>query len=289
MNLGKWLREPLVHFLLAGGTLFVLASFWQGSAEDGRTIHIGREELLVHMQGRAQVYDEAAFAAMLDAMPAEQRRALVREAALQEALYREGQALDLAEADPLIRQRIVQQMRLLIMEDAAADLDVSDAEVEAYYRENSGDYRAPAQASFTHVFFSESERGPSASAARSELNLLRADHVPFEAAAQHGDRFLYQLNYIDADPELVASHFGTAFARRVFSAELGEWQGPFRSDYGWHLVLLRSRSPARSVPLAEIADRVREDALAAKRTRLAQTALDALLDRYRIETDPDLE
>src|SRR6187549_372102 len=119
VSLRTWLAEPLVHFLLAGLALFAAVSWWQGPLDAGRTIRLSREDLIVFLQGRAQVYDRESFAALLKAMPARQRRALVHDAALYEALYREGIALDLAEADPLIRQRIVQQMRQLIAEEAA--------------------------------------------------------------------------------------------------------------------------------------------------------------------------
>ena len=82
----KWLAEPLVHFLLAGLTLFAAVSWWRGPLDEGRTIRPSREDLLVFLQGRAQVYDRESFARLLDAMPRNERRALVRDAALYEAL-----------------------------------------------------------------------------------------------------------------------------------------------------------------------------------------------------------
>ena len=286
MSLRTWLAEPLVHFLLAGLALFAAVSWWQGPLDAGRTIRLSREDLIVFLQGRAQVYDRESFAALLRAMPARQRRALVHDAALYEALYREGIALDLAEADPLIRQRIVQQMRQLIAEEAAEGVAVSDADVEAYYHSHLEDYRLPPLASFTHVFFAEA---PGAEAkARAELAVLIGDRVPYDRAGEHGERFLYQLNYAEADRALVASHFGDGFARALFEAKPGTWQGPLRSQHGWHLVVLRALNPAGLPPLADIRDRVREDALAEKRLRLANAALDKLLARYALVVEPGL-
>ena len=286
MNPRRWLAEPLVHFLLAGLALFAAVSWWQGPLDQGRTIRLSRDDLIVFLQGRAQVYDRESFAALLAAMPAGERKTLVHDAALYEALYREGIALDLAEADPLIRQRIVQQMRQLIAEEAAAEVTVGEAEVGAYYDGHRDDYRLPPLASFTHVFYAEA---PGArSAARAELAALRRARVPYERAGEHGERFLYQLNYAEADRALVASHFGDGFARALFEAKPGTWQGPLRSQHGWHLVLPRELSPAGLPPLAEIRDRVREDALAEKRLRLANVALDDLLARYALVVEPGL-
>lgn len=286
MSPRTWLAEPLVHFLLAGLALFVAVSWWQGPLDEGRTIRLSREDLIVFLQGRAQVYDRESFAALLEAMPAKERQALVHDAALYEALYREGSALDLAEADPLIRQRIVQQMRQLVAEEAASDVALDAGEVDAFYRAHVDDYRLPPLASFTHVFFADA---PGAEArARAELALLARDRVPYERAGEHGERFLYQLNYAEADRALVASHFGEGFARQVFEARPGTWQGPLRSEHGWHLVLLRGLSPAGLPPLAEIEPRVREDALADRRLQLANAALDKLLARYELVVEPGL-
>ncbi|WP_126174119.1 peptidyl-prolyl cis-trans isomerase [Altericroceibacterium xinjiangense] len=282
MTVRAFLKEPLAHFLLAGGALFLLAAAWGGEDETGRHIGIDREDLLVFMQGRAQVYDEETFAGLLDRMSAEERQQLVRDAALQKALYREGQALDLASADPLVRQRVVQQMRLLLMEEAAADMSVSEEEVREYFAQNGNQYRFDPSMTFTHVFF----QGEGAQEKAAEtLKTLRGRAVPFEQAGQYGERFLYQLNYSDASQPIVASHFGEDFARAAFALETGSWQGPVRSEYGWHVVLPVSVDAPRSPAFADVADRVREDALAEKRQQAADRALDTMLARYEIDVE----
>jgi len=280
MTIRHWRREPLVHFLVAGGALFVLASMWGAEAEAGQRLRIDRDDLLVFMQGRAQVYDEQTFGALLDEMPRVERQKLIRDAALQEALYREGQALALAEADPLIRQRIVQQMRLMLMEEAAADLSVTPAEVQTYYQGNRAQYAIPPSITFTHVFFAGEGARPAAQVARERL---RADAVPLARASEFGERFLYQLNYSEASQPLVASHFGEGFARSVFDLEPGRWQGPFRSEHGWHLVLPVAVQTAREPTFDDIAEQVSADALAEKRQRAADGALDQLLARYELD------
>jgi len=283
VNGARLRKEPLVHFLLAGGAMFALAALWGGGGDEaGRDIRVGREDLLVFMQGRAQVYDDRTFAALLDDMPAEERRRLVRDTALQEALYREGQSLALAEADPLIRQRIVQQMRLLLMEEAAADLRVSEAEVQDYYSRNRAQYALPSGITFTHVFFAgEGSRRK----AQAMLDRLRAEKVPLSKASEFGERFLYQLNYSEASSQLVSSHFGEHFAQAAFALHPGVWQGPVQSQYGWHLVLPVAVQPEREPIFADISEQVRADALAEKRQNAADGALDRLLARYEVKVE----
>lgn len=282
MKAPRWLKEPLVHFLLAGGTLFLIAGSVEGESSAGRRIDLSREDLLVFLQGRAQVYDEATFDTLLDGLSAEDRQALVRDAALQEALYREGKALGLAEADPLIRQRVVQQMRQLLMEEAAAGLTVSEEEARAYFASHKADYALPASLSFTHVFLAGDNRR---AAAQALLARLRQGRVPAERASSFGERFLYQLNYADVGPALVRSHFGEGFADGLFTLPEGGWQGPIQSDHGWHLVLVTDKAAAREPRFDDVAQIVTQDALAQKRQQAADAALDRILANYTVSAE----
>ncbi len=286
VNLHRLAKEPLVHFLLAGAAIFTLTHF-AGGDSDSRSIHIDRDDMLVFMQGQAQVYDEETFAALLRDMSAEDRASLIHDTLLEEALYREGQALNLAAADPMVRQRIVQQMRQIIMEEAAAGLTVSDEETREYYVRNTAQYTADAGITFSHVFLA----APATRAdAERMLATLRRHHVPAERAGEFGDRFLYQLNYSEAPYSVVESHFGSTFAEAAFAFdEMGNWQGPVQSQYGWHLVLPIRFQSAQTPTYEEIAAVVAEDALAEKRQLAAASALDTMLEGYRVTIEDGLE
>lgn len=279
MRTPRWLKEPLVHFLLAGGALFIVAGAQQGPSSAGRRIDLTREDLLVFLQGRAQVYDEATFDSILDGLTTDDRAQLVRDAALQEALYREGKSLGLDEADPLIRQRVVQQMRQLLMEESAAGLTVNEEEARAYFAANKADYALPASLNFTHVFLPGDNRRADAEGL---LASLRRGRISADRASSFGERFLYQLNYADAGPALVRSHFGDGFADALFALPEGSWQGPIQSQHGWHLVLVTDKAEAREPRFEDVAEIVSQDALAHKRSDAADIALDRMLATYSI-------
>lgn len=290
MTAKTWLREPLVHFLGAGAALFVITSWLAPDTGSDRTINVTREAVIDHLQSRAQLYDNESFERLLAGMSAEEREALVRDAAAEEALYREGSALDLAGADPLVRRRVVQQMRQLLLEERAGEVTVSDAEVAQYYRENASDYGLPERLRFSHVFFTSARRGGSAcGAVREALVRLNRDRVPFEQAGAHGDRFLYQTHYADADTRVLASQFGTGFAQAALALDASpRWQGPVESDHGCHLLGISEHSASELPPLADIRARVREDALAAKRVEAASAAVDELLAQYDLRVEDSL-
>lgn len=286
MKLIAWLREPLVHFLGLGALLFVLASWIWPAPEAGRVITIGEAQLIDHLQRRAQLYDEEGFRELLAGMSAEERAQLVRDAAVTEALYREGQALGLAEADPMVKQRVLQQMRLLLAEEEASDIELTEGDVRAYFEANRARYAEGARVSFSHAFFSTDRRGPGAEAdARAALAEMRAN-ASFGEAGRYGDRFLYQLNYADAAAREIAGQFGEDFAQALFELEPGEeWQGPLRSRYGWHVVGLTERNAPRVPEFEEIAGRVAQDALADARAQSALAAIDRLLENYEVRDE----
>ncbi len=275
----KILREPLLHFLLAGGLIFAIVATLAPADTSGRTIEISRDDLLVYMQGRAQVYDAETFAELLDTMPEEDREELVRDAALQEALYREGLSLQIAEADPLVRQRVIQQMRSLVIEEAAAGIELTDEEVRAFYDANPDRYASPAAVSFEHVFFRGDDSEERAAEARERL---------VAGEPETGDRFPYQRSYSQASAEVIASQFGADFVPPLFALEEGEWSQPIQSDLGWHLVRITSASELQQLDFAEVESRVRQDALAEQRQELTRRALDDFLAGYEVTTTGDL-
>jgi parvulin-like peptidyl-prolyl isomerase len=198
--------------------------------------------------------------------------------ATDEALYREGLAIGLDTADPLIRQRIIQQMRQLLGDEAAAAQPLSDAEVQAYYAAHRSDYAVGDTLSFAHVFFA------SRADAQAGLARLRADKVPPEDAAAHGQRFLYETFFRDVTPDEIAAKFGAVFEGAAFNLQPVQWQGPLHSAHGWHLVYVTGHAPAQEPTMAELGNRLREDALAAKHAASESDALARMLDDYRVVT-----
>jgi peptidyl-prolyl cis-trans isomerase C len=273
----RWLREPLLHFMVAGAALYVGASWLAPVPDSGRSILIDEDRLVTSLQQRSGVTDERAVRAGLATMPAEERAKLVHETAAEEALWREGRALGLDQVDGVVRMRVLQQMRLILAGEATRGMTVSDSEVAAFYSANRNSYAEPAAFTFSHLFYS----GPQAEArARAAMLGLRAGS---ERPDQTGDRFLYQSNYAGTGADEIAGQFGIGFVQTIrdFRTDLS-WQGPVKSDHGWHLVQLRSKEDARVAPLAAIETRVREDALAAKRSRAVDASVDRLLERYRV-------
>lgn len=284
------LREPLLHFALAGLALFALHRAIAGDPRDAdeRVIVVDRAALLEFVQYRSRAFDAGAAAHLYDGLSPTAQQALRDDFVREEALHREAMRLGLARDDYVIRQRLVQKLEFALR-GASASAPIGDAELAAYYAAHAADYAEPASVTFTHVFFDAEQRGAEAAlaAARAKLTALNRARVRFDEAPQHGDRFAFHVNYVERTHDFVASHFGAALADAVFAlAPSEEWRGPYASPYGAHLVLVSARAPARTPELAEIRARVAEDAQRAAGERALASAIAELIARYEVREAP---
>ena len=80
-------------------------------------------------------------------------RALIEQRVSEEILFREAVALGLDKDDEIIKRRLAQKMDFLAA-DIAALQDPGDAELRAWYAQNSDRFALPPRASFRHLYFS---------------------------------------------------------------------------------------------------------------------------------------
>ena len=108
MTVTALLRQPLLHFLLAGAAIFIFNSLSNpdtadSAAEDPRRIVVDQATLLDFMQYRAQAFEPEYFAAQLAALPEAELDTLVGDYVREEALYREALAMGMADLTPKAR------------------------------------------------------------------------------------------------------------------------------------------------------------------------------------------
>ena len=193
--------------------------------------------------------------------------------------------------DYVIKRRLVQSMEFVTTEFIASTIDVAPEALEAYYEAHRDDYFIEPFVTFTHVFFSSKKHGPDAarSLAQSKLETLNAQKTGFADSGEHGDRFAYSRNYVERNPQFVASHFGAGMADALFELTPDEstWQGPIASESGFHVVLLTRRETGRYPELREIEERVRDDARRDAISARQAQAIRSLVDTYEVRIDLD--
>ncbi len=267
------LREPLVHFLLAGLLLFAFF-LWRGSEVDpeSRTITVSEAQVTRLVAGWQQTWQRPPTPAELDG--------LIRDHIREEVLYREGMRLGLDKDDTVVRRRIRSKMEFLV--DARTEAQPpSDAELQAWLERNPHRYAAESRYSFDQIYLGE---GPEA-ARRAEglVNQLR-----------QGADWLRLGSAISLPPSLeneprdrIAAEFGGDFAKALdgIKAPSDQWTAPLQSGFGLHLVRLRQRESSGTPKLADVRQQVENDWRADTKARRGDEAFKALLDNYTIRIE----
>ena len=267
----RWLREPLVLFLLLGGAVFAFDRWARSGEAERQVVEVTAEQI---ERSRAR------WAAQWGREPtAAELRALVDEAVDEEILYREARRLGLDRDDAVVRRRLAQKLTFL-MEDASTREAPAADEVEEYFARHAERYRRPRRMTFDHVFLSGDRRADAAGDAAGLLRELRT------AAAgrwqQLGDPFMLLSTYADRTEREVAELFGEPFAAAVAALASGDWHGPVRSAYGMHLVRVVRRTESRLPALAELRDRVVADLRDERRRERSRAAYQAVREEYEV-------
>jgi parvulin-like peptidyl-prolyl isomerase len=283
--LRRFLKDPLAHFMAAGILLFAIGDAIKPAEPASESIIVDRAALLDFIQYRSKAFEPNTAAAILDGFDDAALERLIADYVREEALAREAAALGLDANDYVIRQRMVQKVEFLA-EAGAAPVQPTEADIARFYNANSERYRSPSSATLTHVFISVEEKAPAAARVEAETMLarLRRDGAGFVDATRYGDRFLFHKNYVDRTDDYINSQLGPEATAAAFGdAPPGAWAGPYRSQYGEHLIFVSSRTPARLAPLREIADLVRADLVEERRQAAIDEAIDRVVGRYRVE------
>ena len=241
----KFLKEPLLHFLILGSLLFVLFEVLSPKEVDDTFIQVGDEELLTLILSRDPRLNKESAAKYLGSLDADLRNKLSEDYIREEVMYREALALGLDKNSYGARRRLIAQFEYINQGFIYDSLQISEEELEDYFSKNRDRYMVPPKVTFTHVFFSRDLHAEAThDLAKAELIVLNSTRLPFHLAASRGDHFLYHRNYVDKDEQEIASHFGSSFASNVFALEQEGrfWRGPFKSEYGVHLILVTSKN-----------------------------------------------
>lgn len=262
------LRNPLLHFTVLGGLLFVA----HGAVTDPPD-RSARDSIIVGPETERQLV--SAFTATWQRPPTHQELdALVEDWIVEEAFVREAIALGLDRGDAVVRQRLRQKMTF-IAESSAGFADPDEATLREHYAAHPERFGAPAQVAFDQLFLGEDPDQATVAAMRAAL----ADGT---APAMLGNPTLLPRSVRLAVPSAVDGTFGQGFFEALAEAPDRAWTGPVASSYGLHLVRVRAREPARTIPFEAARERVALDWKARRAQELRDGFTEALLSRYRI-------
>lgn len=272
----RWAREPLLHFILLGGLLFLAYRWWGDEGERSSEIVVSARTISSLSQAFTRTWQRPPTQQELDG--------LVEQHIKDEIYYREALAAGLDRDDTIVRQRLRQKMEFL-QEDIAAQIEPSEAELRAYLERNAARYLSQARVTFAHVYLSSDRRGERVAAdAERLLAQLRASS-PSSVPAGAGDPFPLALTFEDIEADQLDRLFGTGFSAQLATLPQAEWSGPVKSGYGLHLVRVVGYSPAAPPAFAAIRAALARDWSAERREQLAAEFYRELRRRYDVTVE----
>jgi hypothetical protein len=270
----KFLREPLLHFLLLGAAIFVVYGLVseRGGGKPGHiTVTQGKIENLA-----------ATFARIWQRPPTNRELdGLIQDYIREEVLYREALALGLDRDDTVIRRRLRQKMEF-VSEDFAAQAEPSGEELLTYLKSHPEAFAIEPRFTFRQIYLDPQRRG--ANLARDVDRLLAELQQAGDNAdpAALGDAFLLAPQFESISATEVRKVFGDTFVAGLSALTSGQWQGPVPSGYGVHLVYVCERTEGRIPELAEVRDAVRREWANARRLESGEKFYETLLRRYTV-------
>lgn len=283
-------REPLVHFVVIGGALFAIDA-WRSSGDPARveepTPTAGsatpvpvaasgpRAPIVIDADVRAQI---AAQAERRLGRPATEPE-LAEETDRwidEEVLYREALARGLEKNDPVIHQRVAQQMSY-VLQQALIIPEPTDPELRAWFEQHPERWAVAEHVDFTHVYFA----GADAAA------VARADQAAAALAAgappeRLGDRFTGGHRYRGRRVADLALAFGDEFVTGLATQPIGRWVRR-TSKHGIHLVRVDRVDAARGPEFGVARLDVRKEWIEARRGIEVTAAMKKLRETWTIE------
>jgi len=273
----KFLREPLVHFLLLGAGLFLLFGWLENPEGEGNkqiVVSPGRIEHLV-----------IGFSRTWQRPPTQQElEGLVEDYIKEEVLYREARVMNLDQDDTVIRRRLRQKMEFL-SEDLVATEEPTEEELQTYLKQHSEQFRIGSKISFTQVYLNADRRGDDAHRDAERLRLQLTENPRLIENPAIGDPFPLSQNFELLSESQVANLFGHEFAEQVLTLEPGTWSEPVKSGYGFHVVFVRERVEGRLPILEEVRDAVNREWVSTTRREAKDRFYQRLRDQYSVTVE----
>lgn len=172
--------------------------------------------------------------------------------------------------------------------EVAPRLAVTDQDLDAFYKANPDQFKEPETVRASHILFGADKDTPAAEKAKA-----KADAEGVLKRVKAGEDFAALAKEFSKDPGSAAvggdlnffpkGQMVPPFDAAAFSMKPGEISNLVETDFGFHIIKLTDRRSGRTVPLAEVKDRLSEFLKQRKQQELVQQYLLSLKAKYHVE------
>lgn len=188
---------------------------------------------------------------------------------------------NLIESDPEFKAELARIKDTLLVNYVGSkiisDVKVSDKEIEEYYNANPDKFKAGETVNASHILVDTEEK------ARSIYEDISAGKLNFEDAAKEYSSCPSKENGGNLG-DFGRGQMVPEFDKAVFAMNEGEITAePVKTQFGYHLIKLISKSDASIMPLADILPQLRESLLNEKRKSAYQSKINQLKIMFPVD------
>ena len=269
--LKKIVKQPLLHFVLIGASLFLLYSYLNPTVEHNP------EDIVVtthKLQQLATIFEKKWHRGPTES----ELQNLIDTYVLEEVYYREALSMQMDKNDTVIRRRLRQKMEFLLA-DASVLVTPSDDELNEYFQRNLDKYMVPARYGFKQIYIDTSK-------GNTERRINAVEKKLKDGVQIKGDPTSLPNRLTDTSADRIDRVFGSGFSDRLSGIPMAQWTGPLQSGFGLHWVYLEQYLPTSEPPFKTIRDEILVDYEYDSRAELQQNVTAKLLSKYNVVVQP---
>ncbi len=267
----KFLKEPLLHFMLIGAGLFVLYGWVNPEANPD-----GDREKIVITEGRIAQFVTIYEKTWQHPPSKDELQALIDDYVLEEIYYRQAVAMGIDQDDTIIRRRMRQKLEFLT-DDVMLGGDTTDEALVKFLHAHPEKFSKDGVYTFEQVYINpQRHRNGLESYLASVGTKLKAGETV------ESDSYIIPQKHLQAAAWKVDREFGAGFAKKLDDIDLDHWSEPLRSGLGVHFVRLSERKAGSLPELADVRDKVEREWLHAEKLEKRRVLNAKFVEEYDI-------
>ncbi len=227
----KILKEPFLHFILIGISLFFIYGVVNSNVSSKNTILINDFDVNDIIAKWEMQWKRA---------PTEKElQSLIALNIKQEIFYLEALKMNLDHNDEIIKRRLAQKMQFL-SNDIAAMIKPTDEDLKDYYNNHADKYLTPPSYSLYQITFTPDNRKDNY---KDAVEILKKfPNASFEEMKIWGDALPFAYYFDDINANELGLQLGSKFPEGLEKVAIKRWTGPVQSGFGFHLVYITNKT-----------------------------------------------
>jgi hypothetical protein len=163
-----------------------------------------------------------------------------------------------------------------MMLDDYATIYPSENQLRKYLSEHLDIFRLDPMISFRHLYY------PFEDKEEAIIQLFRLQKGMSIDKDYAGGLLLVASEFENESQREIKKLFGNSFTLKVFELEVGNWQGPIESAYGWHLVKVSQLTEGKIPDLNEIWDEVEREWSFERKKQMKEEQYKIMREQYEV-------